>query len=245
MTSTTGPRITVITVCLNAAPVIEATLRSVLAQDYPNFEYVVVDGGSSDGTADAIRKHAGRISAFVSEPDQGVYDAMNKGVELAKGEFLLFMNAGDVFAADNILSKAAAATDGDVDVVYGDFEYSEGPRKGRVHANLDQGIANHQCILYRKALHAEYGKYLVMPGFTAADYLFLMHMRESGRVRFRKLDFVFAQVDPNGMSAGPQTFFQVNLLDGLLQRRGPYEIALRIVLHPVYDFLRGLVRRLR
>lgn len=237
-------RITVITVCRNCASTIEATVRSVLAQDYPDLEYVVVDGASTDGTLETLRKHADRISRLVSEPDRGVYDAMNKGIDLAQGDWLLFMNAGDVFAANDVLRRAAEAAQ-DTELVYGDFEYSEGPRKGRVHADLDRGIGNHQCILYRKSLHAEFGKYLAMPGFTAADYLFLMQMRESGRVRFRKLDLVFAVVDPNGLSAGPHTFFQVNLLDGLLGRRGRYAIALRIVLHPVYDFLRRLLRGLR
>ena len=243
MTSAAGPRISVITVCLNAAPVIEATLRSVLAQDYPNLEYVVVDGGSTDGTADAIRRHAGRLAAFVSEPDQGVYDAMNKGVDLARGEYLLFLNAGDVLAAPDVIGRAAAAAD--ADVLYGDFAYSEGARKGRVTADIDKGVFNHQCILYRKSLHAAFGKYFSVKGLTAADYLFFMHLRASGRASFRKLDLVLSVVDPHGMSAGLQTFLQVNLVDALLGRRGRYATAFRIAVHPVFDFFRRLLGRRR
>jgi len=239
MTPSTSPRITVVTVCRNSAASIERTLQSVLAQDYADFEYVVVDGASADGTLEILHRHAGRIATLVSEPDRGVYDAMNKAVRLARGEYLLFMNAGDVFAAGDVLSAAAAQAD--ADVVYGDFEYVGRP--GRVGADMDRGVFNHQCVLYRRSLHAIHGEYVDVGGLTAADYLFFMRLRASGRTSFRKLDLVISRVDPNGISAGLQTFLQVNLADGLLQRRGRYEVALRIVLHPVYDFLRRLARR--
>jgi len=240
MAPTASPRISVVTVCLNAAASIEATLRSVLAQDYPNLEYIVVDGGSTDGTVDVIRRYSERIAAFVSEPDRGVYDAMNKGIDLAGGEYLLFLNAGDVLAAGDVLSKAAAA---DADVLYGDFAYSGGLRKGRVSADVDKGVFNHQCILYRRSLHATFGRYFSVKGLTAADYLFFMHLRASGRASFRKLDLVFSIVDPHGMSSGLQTFLQVNLVDALLGRRGRYATAFRIAVHPLFNFVRGVVRR--
>jgi glycosyltransferase involved in cell wall biosynthesis len=241
MTAATRPSITIVTVCLNAASSIEATLRSVLAQDYPNLEYVVVDGGSTDGTVEVIRRFTDRIAAVVSEPDEGVYDAMNKGIGLAGGEYLLFLNAGDVLAADDVLSKAGGAAD--ADVLYGDFAYSEGPRKGRVSADIDKGVFNHQCILYRRSLHATFGRYFSVKGLTAADYLFFMHLRASRRVSIRKLDLVFSIVDPNGMSSGLQTFLQVNLIDALLGRRGRYATAFRIAAHPLFDYVRRAVRR--
>lgn len=237
------PTISVVTVCLDAASVIEATLRSVMSQDYPLMEYVVVDGGSSDGTLDIIRRHSARIAAIASAPDRGVYDAMNKAIDMASGEYLLFLNAGDIFASPHVL--AAAARDADADVVYGDFEYSSGPRKGRVSADIERGVFNHQCVLYRRSLHRTFGRYFDVKGLTAADYLFFMHLRACGQVSFRKLDLVFSVVDPHGMSSGGQTFLQVNLVDGLLQRRGRYSIAWRIAAHPLFDRLRRAVRRLR
>ena len=239
MTPSTSPRITVVTVCRNSAASIERTLQSVLAQDYADFEYVVIDGASTDGTLEILHRHAGRIAALVSEPDRGVYDAMNKAVRLARGEYLLFMNAGDVFAASDVLSAVAAQAD--ADVLYGDFEYMGRP--GRVSADMDRGVFNHQCVLYRRSLHATHGEYVDVQGLTAADYLFFMRLRASGRANFRKLDLVISRVDPDGMSSGLQTVLQVNLVDGLLQRRGRYAVAMRIVLHPIYDFLRRLARR--
>jgi glycosyltransferase involved in cell wall biosynthesis len=235
------PSISVITVTRNSAAVIEPTLRSVLAQDYPNLEYLVIDGASTDGTADIIRKYSAKIDTFVSEPDRGVYDAMNKGVRLAQGDYLLYMNAGDVFTADDVLGRLAGQAD--ADVVYADFEYSSGPRTGRVHADIEKGVFNHQAVLYRKSLHATFGDYADVRGLTASDYLFFMLIRASGRATFRKVDLVLSNVDSSGMSSGLQTFLQVNLVDGLLQRRKRYEIALRIAVHPLYDFLRRLSRR--
>jgi putative colanic acid biosynthesis glycosyltransferase len=239
VTESSTPRITVVTVCRNSAATIERTLQSVLAQDHADFEYVVIDGASTDGTLDTLQRHASRLAALISEPDRGVYEAMNKGVRRARGEYILFMNAGDVFAADDVLSVAAEQAD--ADVVYGNFEYTGRP--GRVNADMDRGVFNHQCVLYRRSLHATYGEYVDIPGLTAADYLFFMRLRTSGRASFRKLDLLFSRVDPNGISAGLQTFLQVNLVDGLLQRRGRYEVALRIAVHPIYDFLRRLTRR--
>jgi glycosyltransferase involved in cell wall biosynthesis len=236
------PAITVITVCRNAAREIEATLRSATSQDYPNLEYVVVDGASTDGTLELIHRHAGRIATIVSEPDEGVYDAMNKGIDLAHGEYLLFLNSGDVLAGADVLSRAASAAD--VDVLYGDFAYSRGPRKGRVAADFDRGVFNHQCILYRKALHQAFGRYASVRGLTAADYLFFMQVRASGRASFRKIDRVLAIVDPHGMSSGLQTFLQVSLVDALLGRRGRYSTAFRIAVHPLYHCLRQIVRRI-
>jgi len=90
------PLVSVITVVFNSAGLLERTLTSVLGQTYPNIEYIVIDGGSEDGTVDIIRKHEDRIAYWISEPDRGIYDAMNKGLAAATGDFLWFLNAGDL-----------------------------------------------------------------------------------------------------------------------------------------------------
>lgn len=99
-----NPKISVITVCRNAAELIEATMLSVLNQKYDNIEYIIIDGASTDGTQDMVNKYSDRIAYFVSEPDKGIYDAMNKGLSLATGEWVNFMNAGDTFADDMVLA---------------------------------------------------------------------------------------------------------------------------------------------
>lgn len=99
------PLISVVTVSYNAATTIEQTILSVLNQTYDNVEYIIIDGGSTDGTVDIIKKYADKIAYWVSEPDNGIYDAMNKGVLASTGEWLIFMNAGDTFFNENVLEK--------------------------------------------------------------------------------------------------------------------------------------------
>ena len=87
--------ISVVTVSYNAVATIEQTLLSVINQTYPNIEYIIIDGGSTDGTVDIIKKYADEIVYWISEPDKGIYDAMNKGIKKANGEWINFINAGD------------------------------------------------------------------------------------------------------------------------------------------------------
>lgn len=99
------PLITVVTVCYNCVKVIERTILSVINQTCSNIEYIVVDGGSTDGTIDIIRKYEDKITKWISEPDGGVYFGMNKGIAMAHGVWINFMNAGDMFASNDVLEK--------------------------------------------------------------------------------------------------------------------------------------------
>ena len=98
-------KISVVTVCYNAVQTLEKTMLSVLNQTYPDVEYIIIDGGSTDGTVDIIKKYADRLAYWVSEPDKGIYDAMNKGIKVATGEWINFMNSGDVFADKDVIKR--------------------------------------------------------------------------------------------------------------------------------------------
>ncbi len=100
-------KISVVTVCFNAADLIEETIKSVACQTYGDVEYIVIDGLSTDGTTDIIKKYDTELSYWISEKDKGIYDAMNKGIEAATGDYIIFMNAGDKFADRNVLANVA------------------------------------------------------------------------------------------------------------------------------------------
>lgn len=124
------PLISVITVCYNAENIIEETIVSVLSQKYDNYEYVIIDGQSSDKTNLIIDKYKTKISYWNSEPDNGIYDAMNKGIKVSKGKWIIFMNAGDTFFDEHVLINVAPFLMAEqYDVIYGHTYIKENCRK--------------------------------------------------------------------------------------------------------------------
>jgi len=161
-------KISIITVCFNAKDTIEDTFLSVFNQSYEHIELIVIDGVSTDGTIDIINKYKDKISHFVSEPDEGIYDAMNKGIELATGDFIIFMNANDTFYDQKVLEKVANALlenpevkflFGDVDCVSIDTNYSEIQTYEKIKNKFELLFNNicHQSIFYHKSLFEECG----------------------------------------------------------------------------------------
>lgn len=114
-----GPMVSIITITFNAAKTLERTIVSVERQDYKAVEYIIVDGGSTDGTMQIVGRHERTVNRCISEPDDGIYFAMNKGLAAATGEFVWFLNAGDELADETTLSSVMAAAK-DADVIYGD-----------------------------------------------------------------------------------------------------------------------------
>lgn len=117
------PLVTIITVTYNCSNEIERTIQSVINQDYPNLEYIIVDGVSKDDTLLKVHKYKDNISRIVSEPDKGIYDAMNKGISRASGQFINFMNAGDSFSDNHVISNLFANVQPKHKVVYGKTKY--------------------------------------------------------------------------------------------------------------------------
>lgn len=114
-----NPKVTIITVVYNGESTLEATIKSVANQSYTNIEYIIVDGNSKDSTLSIIKKHKQVITKWISEPDKGIYDAMNKGIDLATGEYLWFMNSGDEIAGSDVLSNILVMHP-DADIYYGE-----------------------------------------------------------------------------------------------------------------------------
>ena len=118
------PKFSVITVTYNAADVLEDTIQSVITQTYHHVEYIIIDGGSTDGTLDIVERYRDRIALVISERDNGLYDAMNKGMARATGDYLCFLNAGDSFHEDDTLLQAVHGLTGTElpDIIYGETE---------------------------------------------------------------------------------------------------------------------------
>lgn len=197
--------VTVITVCYNAEKEIERTIRSVLRQTYENLEYIIVDGASKDDTMRVITKtlvdYKSRQVRVISEPDKGIYDAMNKGIKMATGEWLNMMNAGDILANDKVLSKVFDNSIPDnISFIYSDiYKATSYGKYFRVNmfCSEDKKCLVHQSIIYRRRLHQEYGFYAVTPKIIISDYLFFLQVPVEEMMR---TDTVIAVYEGCGIS---------------------------------------------
>ena len=161
------PVLSVITVVFNNAKDMERTMLSVLNQTYPNIEYLVIDGKSTDGTVEIIEKYRDRLAVFISEKDAGIYDAMNKGLAKATGDYVIFMNSGDEFYEKDTV-KEVFASEHDADIYYGETEMvndqleSLGQRRHKAPENFTwkdfkYGMSiSHQAIFLRRNLTQPY-----------------------------------------------------------------------------------------
>ena len=209
-TAGTLPRVTVATVTFNAEDTVEATIRSVLCQAYPNLEYLVIDGGSSDRTCEIVRRYAPYLNYWVSEPDHGPYDAMNKAAVHSTGDYILFMNAGDWFVCDDAVSRCFRSVPGDADFVIGHHIYLtyEGIEHWHQAADFEEtwsrlgtgtvdglwlrGIPGHQATFTRVDLLRRH-RYDIRFRF-AADHEFMYRMRYRGAKFYHSLETVAVYV---------------------------------------------------
>lgn len=139
-------RISIITVCFNAETDIEKTILSVLSQTYRDIEYIVIDGKSTDNTVNLIKKYENQLTYWNSEKDRGIYDAMNKGIDIATGDWILFMNAGDVFHSNNVVQQIFSQKySEDIGIIYGDVELDFGIT-GKMIRSL-KSFNNNDCVI--------------------------------------------------------------------------------------------------
>ena len=195
--------VTIITVCRNHAKELERTIRSVESQTWQEKEYLVIDGASTDDTLNVIKAHEASITRWVSEPDQGIYDAMNKGVKMAQGEWVVFMNAGDTFASDDTLQRVFSLSTShssllqDADVIYGDVIKGKLVKKAEAPRNAHRMFYCHQSAFVKTSCLKEFPfdiKHRMSADFKQVKQLYL-----SGK-RFRQLDFPVANFDTQGVS---------------------------------------------
>ncbi len=181
-------KITIVTVTYNCAAIIEKTLISCINQDYEDKEYIIIDGGSTDGTLDIIKKYSPNINYIISEPDKGIYDAMNKGLNIATGDWIFFLNAGDKFYSNKTLSNLFQ-TNNNNDAILGNyysvsnkglvFHKIERPFYAKNHYYLSMGF-NHQCIFVK----TQWAKKIMfdLSFKCCADYNMIYQMYKQGAI---------------------------------------------------------------
>ena len=209
-------KVTVVTAVLNDAGHIEQTILSVISQTDIEIEYIIVDGGSKDGTLELIGKYKDKISLLISEPDRGVYDAMNKGIKYSTGDFVYFLNSGDVLLNPSILSKIKleelkernAIIYGNVVVAYGNIEALEKPRPFFNSKMKFKGIGIcHQSMFFPGELIRN-EKYDLSYNI-AADYDLAYRLWRKGTVFLYK-DITIAKYDwGKGISSNPNKLLDV------------------------------------
>lgn len=193
-------KLSIITVNYNDAKGLERTIRSVISQSFKDYEFIIIDGGSSDNSIDVIKKYADKIDYWVSEPDGGIYQGMNKGLRQAKGEYLNFMNGGDCYHSADVLEKIFAL-ESDADIITG--VHSENGvrnvgRGGVTMLDLYKWAIDHQASFIRRGIalrHPYDEKYKIV-----SDWKFFIEALVFDNCSFYYTDIIVVDVDMKGIS---------------------------------------------
>jgi glycosyltransferase involved in cell wall biosynthesis len=211
MDRSSAPRVSIITVCFNSATTIGDAIESVLSQDYPHLEYIVIDGGSTDGTVDIVRRYGERITVFVSEPDRGIYDAMNKGLRLATGDVVGMLNSDDLYMDCHVVSDLMRAmTDAGSDSVFADLIYVERERIENIVRYYDSGrwhprrfrwgwMPAHPTFFVKRHWYSTCGLFS-LDYRIAADYEMLVRILFKGRASYTYLPRPVIRMRVGGIS---------------------------------------------
>ena len=196
----------IITVCLNAITQISRTAESLKQQNYDNFEWIVIDGGSDDGTLNVLGEYKDLISVLVSETDNGIYDAMNKGIKHAEGEYLIFINAGDSFFDKNTLTRINFSTKSDL--IVGNLLFMDSNTIKKSPENLDRcymlkNTLPHQATFFHRRVFENYGNFDTSYRI-AGDYEFFARMVNSGEPSYCFHPEIIAKFAGGGISSDPK-----------------------------------------
>jgi glycosyltransferase involved in cell wall biosynthesis len=202
--------LSVITVNRNDAEGLGRSVASVLSQEQADFEYLVVDGGSTDGSLEVIRSAQARIAWWASEPDGGIYEAMNKGIARAKGDYCLFLNSGDSLLGSDAIARICAALAEGPDVLYSDLLIVDGgkarldrnPRKVSASYFLINTL-NHQNSVVKRSLFSEFGPYR-QDLRIASDWFFFLKASSARKLWFKYFPTPIAEYDASGLSSRPE-----------------------------------------
>lgn len=190
-------KVSIITVSYNAAMTIEQTIQSVLEQSYHNIEYLVIDGGSTDGTQEMIEKYKNAIAYYVSEPDEGIYDAMNKGIAHASGDIIGIVNSDDWYEPDTVEKVVECFQQNDAGVVFGEI-WLVGQNGERIRCTRHSHLPPHPAMFVKRDVYLKYGAFCT-DYRIAADYELTRRLQAAG-VRFARIDGILSNFRTSGIS---------------------------------------------
>lgn len=215
-------RVSIITVSFNSAATIRDTIESVLSQDYPNVEYILIDGGSTDGTMDIVREYAGRIAAVVSELDKGIYDAMNKGIRLATGDIVGMINSDDMFASPASIRRLVShLMSTRSDCVFADLVMVDPKNTARVTRYFDSArfrpyklrfgwMPAHPTFMAKRSVYEKHGLFS-LDYRIAADFEMMVRLFHREHLSYAHLPSVEVKMRAGGAStAGWRSHWIVN-----------------------------------
>lgn len=196
-------KISIVTISYNCINVVEETILSVIRQTYTNIEYIIIDGASKDGTVDVIRRYADKINYFVSEPDKGIYDAMNKGLNAATGDWVIFMNAGDSFYNNTVIERFVPQIEKDTVIAHGDimvigkhFKYHRKPTP--IEQMKERMTVRHQATFTKLSYHKTHP--FDTSYRSSGDYAFFYKAYFDDKVKFQYIPLCVANFDNTGIS---------------------------------------------
>ena len=204
-------KISIITAVLNNSAFIEDCIRSVLNQTHRDVEYVVVDGASTDGTLHVVQKYSGRIARWISEPDRGMYDAINKGIAMATGNVVGILNSDDVYSSDTVLERIAAEFEtGGVDSVFADLVYVKRMNPDRIvryyrsrdfHPKMFAygWMPAHPTFFVKRSCYEKYGLFKTDYAI-AADFELLLRFIEVHKISYRYIPEIVVRMRTGGKS---------------------------------------------
>lgn len=232
------PLISIITVVYNGVKYLEETIQSVISQTYDNVEYIIIDGGSTDGTVDIIKKYEDKIDYWVSEKDKGIYDAMNKGIDAVSGEWINFMNAGDGFFDNDVLEKLFVNNNlKNIDVIYGDHKVIYPNRKRIVKAGNIEDIWKgsqfcHQSTFVSANVHK--ANKFNLSNHIGADFEFFYILYKQKK-NFKYINIIIANYSAGGLS-------DIKRVDSILGRWNVVEISTKTNLYYIWIILKEILK---
>lgn len=236
--------VSIITPCFNSVSTIKKTLESVLNQSYTNIEYIIVDGGSTDGTLEILREYEiifdGKMR-YISEKDNGIYDAMNKGISMTSGELIGIVNSDDYYELDSVKNMVKALSTDKYQVLYGYQRCITNGFEDKIviyhHSKLDTQMITHPTCFVTKTVYEDYGQFSCEYK-SSSDYEFMLRLFHNSETSFKPVYKVISNFESGGMSSseiGVRETAKLRFSYGIISKKTYYKIIMRSILHQMLN----------